>query len=138
LAYWKTQHPAESLADPFQTWATGLSDTSPTADPDGNGQPNLIDYALPKAPVLSGQSLASFSFGRRVTATDMNYVVQTSPDLLNWWDMAQYGPDGDTVTSSIATELSRSTSAGVETITLSPLQPISQTPRQFFRVKVKP
>ena len=138
LEHWKSLHPAESLADPYQTWAAGLADPSPAADPDGNGQPNLIDYALPTRPVLSGQSQVSFTFARRVTATDVNYVVQTSPDLLNWSDMARYGPDGDTVTPSIATELSRSIGAGLETITLSPLQPMSQSPEQFYRVKVKP
>jgi Hydrazine synthase alpha subunit middle domain len=138
LAYWKTQHPTESLADPYQAWASGLTDTAPTADPDGNGRANLIDYALPLVPVLTTPGQANFSFARRVTATDVNYTVQTSLDLLNWSDMAQYGPNGDSVTPSIATEVGRSTNAGVQTITLSPLLPMHQTKRQFFRVKVQP
>lgn len=143
LAYWKTRHPTESLADPYSTWASTLANPAPDADPDGNGRPNLLDYALPVAPkampvVVGGANHTGFGFDRPGAADDVNYVVQGSFDLQSWFDLARFGPDGDAVTPSLATLISRTTTGGTETIWLSPVKTTAEAPRQFFRIKVKP
>jgi len=143
LALWKNNHPAESLADPYQNWAAGLIDKDPGADPDGNGRSNLIDYAIPTSPIISKENVAGdihavFTFERPTTANDINYVVQISSDLKTWSDAARFSPEGDSVTPSIATQISRATTNGVETIKLSPRKTMEESPAQFFRVKIKP
>lgn len=142
LAFWKSQHPAESLTDPYATWASGLADPAPNADPDGNGRSNLLDYALPVAPKvmpLAGTAdHIGFGFERPVAADDVNYLIQGSFDLHSWFDFARFGPEGDSITPSLATQISRSTSGAIETIWLSPAKSTSETPQQFFRIKVKP
>lgn len=44
----------------FEDWGAGLSDSSPGADPDGNGLPNLVEYFMglsPVDPVVSGDAM---------------------------------------------------------------------------------
>jgi hypothetical protein len=65
------------------------------ADPEGDGLPNLVEYALglapkfaeqatlPTARVESGQLLLSFT--RNPAASDVDILVQTSTDLTNWF-----------------------------------------------------
>lgn len=142
LATWKANHPTESLADPYATWAAALPDKATTADANGNGRTNLLDYALPEEPILSQVSLNgaarwNFAFSLPTAANDTNYVIQTSFDLKTWNDLARYGPEGTRVTPSLATEISRTTIGGLDTILLSPLKPITDAPNQFFRVKIR-
>jgi hypothetical protein len=142
LAVWKANHPAESLADPYQTWAANLTDKNPAADPDGNGRANLMDYALPASPLLSKENIAgalhaAFSFDRPTAANDINYVVQISSDMRTWSDAARFGPEGDAITSSIVTQVGRVTTDGVETIKLSPRKTVDEDPSRFFRVKIR-
>lgn len=143
LAFWKTQHPAESLADPYATWSSPLSDPAPTADPDGNGRPNLLDYALPVAPkvlpvVIGGADHIGFGFDRPVAADNVNYLIQGSYDLHSWFDFARFGSEGDSITPSLAVPISRTTAGSTETIWLRPVKTTAEAPHQFFRIKVKP
>ncbi|WP_438482191.1 hypothetical protein [Oleiharenicola lentus] len=142
LATWKTKHPTEPLTDPYEVWAAGLADKALAADADGNGRSNLLDYALPDEPAVSqvtvgGIARWNFGFSLPATATDTNYVVQASRDLKTWSEIARFGPEGDSVTPTLATQLSRTTSNGADTILLSPVQPATEAPTQFFRIKLK-
>ncbi len=89
---WRTTH--------FGTWqATGSS--ADTADPDGDGLNNLLEYALngtptdatsaplPTASLLPApSSTLQLTFFRARPAADVTYTVQASSDLVTWTDLA--------------------------------------------------
>jgi hypothetical protein len=68
--------------------------SGPNADPDGDGVPNLMEYAMgtnPKAPspeaVMNGSVIEDFptlTYRKNVTATDLVFEVGGSSDLQNW------------------------------------------------------
>jgi len=81
----------------FDTWAdtSGLSgdDADPLADPDGDGIPNLLAYALgfdlhspdgnglPTTDIVDGRLAFTFN---RVADPGLIYTVEVSTDLINW------------------------------------------------------
>ncbi|MBS0659113.1 MAG: DUF4082 domain-containing protein [Verrucomicrobia bacterium] len=80
-----------------------------TADPDGDGRANLLEYALGGQPLLAdaavGAPLAGRDHGGHATLTfprvrpDVSYVVEASSDLLNWTVLATNpGTVGQSVT----------------------------------------
>ena len=91
-----------SFASPFDDWLalwdlTG-PDADPLADPDGDGIVNLLEYALALDPTLAVAGAVpgteglpasdqpdpdtfSLIYRRNLTATDLEYVVEFSPDL---------------------------------------------------------
>jgi hypothetical protein len=68
--------------------------TDPTGDRDGDGIPNLLEYAFrldPDAPNLTGlpqfsvgDGVASLVYRRVTTAADIQYALQSSTDLIGW------------------------------------------------------
>jgi hypothetical protein len=95
------------LASPYQMWqqnnftAGELADptiSGDNADPDGDGMPNLMEYAFnlnPKAADLgcvpqssiqdfSGTQYQVITYNQVLYATDISYTVQVSSDLVNW------------------------------------------------------
>jgi hypothetical protein len=92
--------PAQSQ---YATWLANypsITNTSPTADPDNIGVPNLLAYAFnlnPTQSVVTGLPTASnqggyltMTFVERIPPTDLNYTVQVSGDLVNWNSGAGY------------------------------------------------
>ena len=68
--------------------------TSSTADPDGDGQPNLIEYAFNTNPLLPDPSPFNITrmtdgslrlnYPRRTGFSGLIYTVLKSDDLINW------------------------------------------------------
>jgi len=66
----------------------------PTGDPDNDGIPNLMEYALHSNPLVSdvtnlpqvalGNNLLTLTYTKVTTATDITYTVQQSSDLVSW------------------------------------------------------
>lgn len=127
-------------ASAFETWqaarfnATELANlaaSGPQADPDGDGLPNLMEYALalePKIADVAGLPVASiaaanwiFTYTRPVDRTDLIYVVEVSTDLATW------------SAAGVAHERIAAT-GGTETWRAS--HPLAGTPALFFRLKV--
>lgn len=101
--------------------------SGPNADPDADGIPNLLEYALDTQPLSSGSSpqlnpvLASgrmsLTFNRM--RSELTYVVEGSSDLTTWTTVAT---NPGTVGAAATVQ---------DTVTLSPT-----TPRRFLRLKV--
>ena len=95
---------------------TANTEAAAAADPEGDGLPNLAEYAFGAAPVApsaearptasivssGGQQYAAVSYRRARGLTDVTYAVETSGDLQNWSSAAgtttlvSDTPDGDT------------------------------------------
>ena len=72
--------------------------SGPTADPDGDGVPNLMEYALALEPkvasvagmplqgrqAIGGKSYLTLSFTKPRTIGDLQYAVEVSDDLQTW------------------------------------------------------
>ena len=83
---WQAAHfTTAELADPAISGAN--------ADPDGDGRPNLIEYAFGLDPLVADQDASSSAIGPNgltltypevVGATDLLYHLEQSPDLWHW------------------------------------------------------
>jgi hypothetical protein len=98
----------------YAAWAESIpwngADSSPTADPDGDGWPNLLEYAFGSDPLLAdGPSLRwslsseasphalSLTFTR--LRSDLTYAVEASSNLADWVTVAvNPGAIGEEVT----------------------------------------
>ena len=93
---------APVLMDPYMSWAkssglTGIA-VAPSEDPDDDGFPNLLEYALggealafnarlslrPVMVSLAGHEYPAISFSRLLEAGRLEYIVEQSVDLLQW------------------------------------------------------
>ena len=95
-------------------WALSGADANDNADPDRDGLPNLLEYALGLSPSLvdatpdtlpqlTGHSGAlSFRYTRSKTATGVSYGVETSSDLQSW-SAAASAPTLESETTSTET-----------------------------------
>ncbi len=110
--------------------------TIATADPDGDGQPNLMEYAFDTDPLQNNATPFSIlraedgsvilSYPRRTGFSGVEYAVLMSDDLLNW----------SPVENGILTEsVQAGPNPGMETVSAK-IVDISQ--RAFFRIEVKP
>jgi autotransporter-associated beta strand protein len=123
---------------PLQAWRVsnslvldGSGTSANSADPDGDGLINLLEYALNGAPTdatsapLPTAALASstltFSFFRARSASELTYTVQASSDLAGWSDLV-VNPGGD--------------SAVGQNVTVTDEPPAGAT-RRFLRLKVQ-
>jgi autotransporter-associated beta strand protein len=89
-----------TATDGFTAWQSGIAwnggDSSASGDPDGDGQVNLLEYALGADPVAASStgSLATAVASNRLTLTfnriadpALTYTVQASSDLTAWSDI---------------------------------------------------
>lgn len=114
----------------------------PLADDDGNGLSNLLDHALGNTltptealPVITsiayndGSGLKNYlgvSYRANLTDPNLTFIIEVSPDLVNWTD----GP--------AATQLAERVDQGDGTANfiMRSATPVSDLPRQFMRLKV--
>lgn len=98
----------------FGAWIAdrGVIDTSPQADPDGDGIPNLLEYALGGNPALgepalrpsvstrleAGRAYLTLTYSKNPAARGIVHIVETSSDLTTW----SSGPTATTVLSESA------------------------------------
>jgi hypothetical protein len=101
---------------------------APTADPDADGVPNLLEYALAGDP-MSGNSAgfqpASTLESNHLQLTyvrhrpDIDYTVEATSDLTTWTPIAINSGD-----------------LGAETTVTDPIALTPESPRRFMRVRV--
>jgi len=117
--------------------------TTPTADPDGDGLINAVEYALDAPPLHPDSSVLprgllvpgplpdtlypAVSFRRRATANDLGYEIQVSTNLVDWT-----GSVADPPAVAVAT---RPLGDGMEEVTVRALAPASSH-ATFIRVNV--
>ncbi len=110
------------------------------ADPDADGQPNLLEYALGRDPLASDGPTTSagrltlpdgvyptLTYTRPGGLIDITYAVETSADLSTW----SHAP-ADIVL------VSQTTAANVDTLTYRSAQPVTGAGRRFLRLVVTP
>jgi len=116
--------------------ATASGQSDDLADPDGDGEPNLKEYAFGTDPLsgnasavvsstvtYSGSEFLCVTFPRRKFA-DVSYAVEISSDLASWSaDTVQVG-------SPVSVD------AHFEQVTFRDLQPSAANQKRFIRVKV--
>jgi hypothetical protein len=117
-----------------------------TANPAGDGIPNLLKYAFGLNPtqrettglpvVADVGGYLEVTFNMPVTDTDITYIVETSDDLVNWTEGSTYSGSGDIPDQGDTYEVSNSTSNGVTTIVVSDSVALSTVPARFMRVVV--
>jgi len=113
------------------TELTNFAISGDSADPDGDGIPNLLEYAMGLDPKVVNASPLKFQFGQvggqgipelsytlNMLATDVTFAVEESADLVSWG------------TASTA-ELSRTVSNGVATVSVQ-LHPSQSLPPQLY------
>ncbi|MBN8460266.1 MAG: autotransporter-associated beta strand repeat-containing protein [Verrucomicrobia bacterium] len=95
----------------FYAWATANSVTGgPNGDSDNDGIRNLVEYALALNPAGADGQAGSYnpatgaiSFTKRQDAIDngdVTYIIQTSPDLVNWTPAVTHGSGNTSTTIS--------------------------------------
>jgi hypothetical protein len=138
---------------PRQSWrrtnfgsADNSGDGADINDFDGDGLPNLLEYAFgkrPKVPDLAGivpdviGNKLQIAFPRDPAATDLTYTVQASPSLAagSWADIAQ--SVGGAVTAPINSSGCAITDSGTGPRTVSVTENDAFTgSSRFLRVKV--
>ena len=109
----------------FEQWATASAIPSAAAaaeaDPDGDGAPNLLEYAFGRSPgtpdglgsavtvtsaAASGGStgvVLELTFTRPPGLGDIRYVTEVSSDLLAWTRGHAYGPSADNSSATLPT-----------------------------------
>lgn len=116
----------------------------PNADPDGDGIPNAVEYALDLAPMhadktelptsfiaagpVSNADYHAINYRRRTSTSDLQYDVQVSTNLTDWVSSA---------TNSVTVEIQVAPLGnGMESATARTLYTVSGYPAHFMRVRI--
>jgi hypothetical protein len=140
LETWRSQNFAAAAWDPL----IGGNN----ADPNGNGVPNLLEYAFDGDPVGPGQPMKPFglilrtnnasyfaiNFHRQIPPAAIRYTVQASPDLNTWQDGNSFADNGNVFSNSLTTATTNPTNR--ETI-VRLNQTLGAATQRFLRVRVQ-
>ncbi len=124
----------------FQQFGTNANNpliSGPTCDPDGDGIPNLTEYALnlnPLLPSVTGLPTVTITNGhltltytRPKSATDVTYAVEVSGSVVNGW-------------SSASTEVDQfwqvTDNGDTQTIIARDKMPLTNAPCRFIRLRI--
>lgn len=128
-------NPGTSDATTFEAWKSAHGIASETADPDGDGSNNFLEYSHgmnPQVPDSAGVDTMIdatghlvLEFTRRIGADDIVFTPLTSTDLATWL------PDGGLLEYFGATY----NADGSETISYRVAVPAAAEPRRFLRVQ---
>jgi hypothetical protein len=131
---------------PYDSWrfarftTTELADDTlcaENADPDADGLPNLMEYALNAEPkttdntthsptvAIAGDRLTITYTSPTSSATDLTYTVEWSGDLQTW-------STGATATETVSTT---DNGNGTTTVVVRSVATLADTPRQFLRLR---
>jgi uncharacterized repeat protein (TIGR01451 family) len=145
----------DGIPDTWRATHFGGDGTTPskhsatTADPDGDGIRNLVEYATrsdpnsvdispfcPPAPVIAQPGAAPahrFTFPYRAEIIPLSYVIQRSPDLTAWSDI--YRHDCATGQSTATGNVTGTEDPTTQTITITDR---TIGPKYFWRLSVEP
>jgi hypothetical protein len=118
------------------------------ADPNGNGVPNILEYAFYNDPIdpgdppksfgfilhTNGQSYFAVHFWRQIPPAGIRYTVQVSADLNTWQDGSSFADNVNVLSTALTTATSDPTNR--ETV-VRLNQVVSGTTQQFFRIRVQ-
>lgn len=135
----------DSAPDGFATWQelhfeteTDPAVIGPDADADGDGIPNLLEYAFGMDPneasragmptqsvqEIGGEQYLTLTITRPVGLTDLDYEVSESEDLATW------------TSTAVAVGSPSDNGDGTETVTYRSSKSVSSTSRIFLEVRV--
>ena len=134
----------------YASWATtnGISGESGSGDFDGDGAPNLLEYAFGRNPTTSDTASIApipsvvgnelqISFPCDAACTDITYTVQSSSTLAadSWIDIATSVGGAPMLPIDSLSRVSDS-GTGRRTVTVTDTTPLIAGSKQFVRVKV--
>ena len=138
---WRQQH-FGSIAD--------AGTAANNADPDGDGIPNLIEYALGLEPtkpspgglpvlgttIFEGHEYLTLTLTRPSDIPDVSYRFQVGDSVAPENDGSLYSPSADIPSNEFTTEVSRDQVGNSEVITVRDNLPITKATRRFMRLKI--
>lgn len=146
----------EGYAETIVEWYTGYSIIygvpsicGDLDDPNGNGIPNLLEYALGGDPMAPGlpplpqvgveDGFATFSFRRMLARTELTYKVQatSTPEIADSWvDLASSIHGAATLPRVPGVSVSETGSGLSRTVVVKDIVPADTVPGRFFRLMV--
>jgi hypothetical protein len=118
-----------------------------TADPDGDGIPNLMEYAFGSNPAIAGDSAGmpvvsmpgsylQVRFSLDATRSDLTYEVQASNDLVSWTTIARSPGGGLMVDVGGGSRQIEDTGSGQRTVTVHDATDAGSLKSRFLRLKI--
>lgn len=123
----------------------GGADAQPTADSDGDGLSNLLEYAFASNPRAAGRENTptvsgngehlKINFRRNTSADDLTYLVEASADLDAWTPIASAEGTGPFVAAG-SSGIEVVSDDGFETVIVADSEMIDGKSRRFLRLQV--